>query len=165
MFAESSVSINTFYLKSPPHKCSFVYCRPTILTLTLTSIPDEVTHQATLTQPKVVVTVPECYDVIVNGFKDAKVDAKIVVIDNPNTPVPDGAIRYTELAEKSEADYGLLSKVVRHEDDTAVIPFSSGTTGLPKGVEISHKSMLASLEILGSERVCYPRIATGMLLK
>ncbi|CAG9101518.1 unnamed protein product [Plutella xylostella] len=120
----------------------------------------EVTHQATLTQPKVVVTVPECYDVIVNGFKDAKVNAKIVVIDNPNTPVPDGAIRYTELAEKSEADYGLLSKVVRHEDDTAVIPFSSGTTGLPKGVEISHKSMLASLEILGQERVCYPRIAT-----
>lgn len=31
------------------------------------------------------------------------------------------------------------------DDDVALIPFSSGTTGLPKGVELTHSNLTAQL--------------------
>ena len=31
------------------------------------------------------------------------------------------------------------------EDDVVLIPYSSGTTGLPKGVQLTHKNLVAQL--------------------
>ena len=32
-----------------------------------------------------------------------------------------------------------------YEDDVAILPFSSGTTGLPKGVMLTHKSIVSNI--------------------
>ncbi|XP_050344120.1 uncharacterized protein LOC126769403 [Nymphalis io] len=121
----------------------------------------EISHQVSLTEPKVVITIPECYENVVKGLKMAKREAKIVVIDNPNKAIPDGAIRYTEIAESGEADFDLLDKVEKKNDDVAFIPFSSGTTGLPKGVEISYKNLIAGMEIMSSEENRFPDLTNG----
>ena len=41
------------------------------------------------------------------------------------------------------------------DDDLALVPFSSGTTGLPKGVELTHANLTAQLCQLRYEKVLY----------
>uniref|UniRef100_A0A2A4K1W8 Uncharacterized protein n=1 Tax=Heliothis virescens TaxID=7102 RepID=A0A2A4K1W8_HELVI len=119
----------------------------------------ELAHQVSITEPKVFVTLPECYDTVAKSLNVAKIKAKIILVDNPSKPVPDGVTRYTEVAESGEADYKLLDKIERKGDDVACIPFSSGTTGLPKGVEITYDNMLAGMEIMHQKENCFPNIA------
>ncbi|KAG6459995.1 hypothetical protein O3G_MSEX011714 [Manduca sexta] len=119
----------------------------------------EISHQSSITEPKLIVTIPQCYENVMKGLKSANVNAKVVVIDIPSMPIPDGAIRYSEVAENGEIDQALLDKVEVKEDDVACIPFSSGTTGLPKGVEITYKNLLAGIEIMHTNETSFPRLA------
>lgn len=86
-------------------------------------------------------------------------------MDTPNKPVPSGVIRYSEIAEAGEADYALLDKIEPKLDDVACIPFSSGTTGLPKGVEITYGNLLASIETMHQKETSYPILAHGEFVR
>ncbi|XP_049700069.2 uncharacterized protein LOC110369861 [Helicoverpa armigera] len=119
----------------------------------------ELAHQVSITEPKVFVTLPECYDTVTKSLNAAKIKAKIILVDSPNKPVPDGVSRYTEVAESGEADYKLLDKIERKGNDIACIPFSSGTTGLPKGVEITYDNILAGMEIMSQKENSFPTLA------
>lgn len=43
-------------------------------------------------------------------------------------------------------DVPVLPPVARGDDDTAVLMYTSGTTGAPKGVELTHKNLVANYE-------------------
>lgn len=43
--------------------------------------------------------------------------------------------------------HGATGKPAIDGDDTLIILFSSGTTGLPKGVELTHKNMVIAMDI------------------
>ena len=45
----------------------------------------------------------------------------------------------------AEADEGELPEVEISPEDTVALPFSSGTTGLPKGVVLTHRSLVTSV--------------------
>lgn len=121
----------------------------------------EVSHQVSTTEPKLIVTNPDCYESVVKGLALAKSNAKIVLVDVPGTQTPEGVFRYTEIAEKGEADYKFLDTIEVKLEDTAFIPFSSGTTGLPKGVDITYKNLLAAVEIMQNNNNCFPQLAHG----
>ncbi|XP_018432685.1 4-coumarate--CoA ligase 4-like isoform X2 [Raphanus sativus] len=68
----------------------------------------------------------------------------IVCVDDGNDVVSlaDGCVSFREL---TQADETKLPKPQISPEDTVSIPYSSGTTGLPKGVMITHKGLVTSI--------------------
>ncbi|TXG48706.1 hypothetical protein EZV62_024581 [Acer yangbiense] len=65
-------------------------------------------------------------------------DFTVITIDEP----PENCLHFTLLSEANEND---LPEVSIDPDDPVALPFSSGTTGLPKGVVLTHKSLITSV--------------------
>ncbi|MFS7971271.1 putative acid--thiol ligase [Helianthus anomalus] len=63
---------------------------------------------------------------------------KIVCIDS----APEGCLHFTELVSGDETK---LPEVEISPDDVVALPYSSGTTGLPKGVMLTHKGLVTSV--------------------
>lgn len=59
-----------------------------------------------------------------------------------NENLPLGAINFDELANE-HLDVPETSPI--DSDDLAFLPYSSGTTGLPKGVRLTHNNLVANL--------------------
>ncbi|XP_059062858.1 uncharacterized protein LOC131855594 [Achroia grisella] len=104
----------------------------------------EVQRQLLLSKAKVVVTLPEIAKVIKEAFKIAKIDLPIIVIRTNGDPIPEGTVLFNELSEDVHVDKSCLKKVRRSVNDICFLPYSSGTTGLPKGVELSHRNIIAN---------------------
>ena len=51
----------------------------------------------------------------------------------------DGCLNFEEMTDKTYAEMDIKIDV---DNDIVTLPFSSGTTGLPKGVMLTHKNMV-----------------------
>ncbi|XAR71532.1 Trans-feruloyl-CoA synthase [Bertholletia excelsa] len=65
-------------------------------------------------------------------------DFTLITIDDP----PENCLHFSILSEANESE---LPSVPIDPDDPVALPFSSGTTGLPKGVILTHKSLITSV--------------------
>ncbi|GAV76541.1 AMP-binding domain-containing protein/DUF4009 domain-containing protein, partial [Cephalotus follicularis] len=65
-------------------------------------------------------------------------DFKVITIDDP----PENCLHFTVLSEANEND---TPTATIDPDDPVALPFSSGTTGLPKGVILTQKSLITSV--------------------
>ncbi|EPS59940.1 hypothetical protein M569_14863 [Genlisea aurea] len=96
----------------------------------------EVIKQAAASGAKIVVTMA-CYVEKVKDFAAEK-EIRIVCIDSP----PPGCLHFSEISSAEEDE---LPPVKIHPDDVVALPYSSGTTGLPKGVMLTHKGMVTGV--------------------
>ncbi|KAL3627161.1 TFIIH complex kinase subunit ccl1 [Castilleja foliolosa] len=99
----------------------------------------EIESQAKISRPKLIVT-HACYVGKVNQIAN-RLGAKIVTIDAPPLPSPE----IISLSELTNSDEKSLPAVEIHGSDTAALMFSSGTTGLQKGVMLSHKNIVTCI--------------------
>ncbi|KAJ9539566.1 hypothetical protein OSB04_026072 [Centaurea solstitialis] len=67
-----------------------------------------------------------------NGFP-------VITVDEP----PEKCLHFSVLCKTDENSY--IPSVTIDPDDAVALPFSSGTTGLPKGVILTHKSLITSV--------------------
>lgn len=99
-------------------------------------------NQLILSNPKVIVTSTSSIATIKEGLKLLKKDIPIIVVKADQETLPPGTISFREFAEDNNSDNSILREVNNKPDDVALLPYSSGTTGLPKGVELTNNSVI-----------------------
>ncbi|XP_010466355.1 PREDICTED: 4-coumarate--CoA ligase 4-like [Camelina sativa] len=103
----------------------------------------EIAKQAKASAAKMIIT-KKCY---VEKLTDLKNDGVMIVCvddgdDDVVSSTDDGCVSFTELTQADEKE---LPKPEISPEDTVALPYSSGTTGLPKGVMITHKGLVTSI--------------------
>ena len=64
----------------------------------------------------------------------------LIVLDAPGEELPEHTSEFAELMEQASATY---ETVPTHDTDVALLHFTSGTTGTPKGVTLPHAAVIA----------------------
>nr|WPM83303.1 4-coumarate:coA ligase 1b [Euphorbia maculata] len=95
--------------------------------------PAEIAKQAKASNTKLIITQSAYADKV----KDLE-NVKVVCVDS----APDGCFPFSDLHNSDESE---LPSVDHAPDDVVALPYSSGTTGLPKGVMLTHKGLVTSV--------------------
>ncbi|KAK7308882.1 hypothetical protein RJT34_05193 [Clitoria ternatea] len=99
----------------------------------------EILKQFTVCKAKLIITQAMYVDKLRN-HKEARIgeDFKVITVDEP----PENCLHFSVISEGNENE---VPEVEIQPDDAVALPFSSGTTGLPKGVILTHKSLTTSV--------------------
>ncbi|KAM3762436.1 hypothetical protein ACB098_01G345700 [Castanea mollissima] len=99
--------------------------------------PAEVAKQAKAANTKLIITQGLYVEKVKDFAKEN--DIKVMCIDE--SP----AEGYLHFAELTQADENEIPAVKINPDDVVALPYSSGTTGLPKGVMLTHRGLVTSV--------------------
>jgi acyl-CoA synthetase (AMP-forming)/AMP-acid ligase II len=105
----------------------------TVTTLNPTYGPEEVAHQLDDAGARLIVTIPEVLPTVLasgHAFDEVFVFGEAA-----------GATPFAHLLESTPVGQAEVDP-----DDVAVLPYSSGTTGLSKGVMLTHRNLVANVE-------------------
>ncbi|KAL6008215.1 4-coumarate--CoA ligase 3 [Asimina triloba] len=106
--------------------------------------PAEIFKQFSSSSPKLVVTMSSYVDKLRGDFGSGEKfpsigeELTVITVDDP----PENCVHFSVLSDANEQD---VPSVSIDPDDAVALPFSSGTTGLPKGVVLTHKSLTSSV--------------------
>ncbi|XP_060559847.1 uncharacterized protein LOC132719909 [Ruditapes philippinarum] len=123
-----------------------VFCSVTSLGAALTIAnsqltPGEILQQVKDTNSHLLFTTEDCAEKALQVQKSSNNQIKNVIVFGSST----NCISFEDLKKEGpEVDL----PVIEPESDVALIPFSSGTTGLPKGVQLTHRNIVAELAAL-----------------
>ncbi|CAN1223417.1 4-coumarate:CoA ligase 1 [Linum perenne] len=101
--------------------------------------PSEISKQVKASGAKLVITQSAFADKVKDLADSPDASIKVVCVDS--APF-DWCLHFSVLAEADEAD---APDVEINSDDVVALPYSSGTTGLPKGVMLTHKGLVTSV--------------------
>lgn len=108
-------------------------------------IPEEIARQLENSKTTVIVTLPSLVE-LVNSAKKliesrTKEEFKFTLITLKDSSTTNSS--FEEMIDKRFDEYKLDVQI--RGDDVAVLPYSSGTTGFPKGVQLTHSNLVHNL--------------------
>ncbi|XP_010541781.1 PREDICTED: 4-coumarate--CoA ligase 1-like [Tarenaya hassleriana] len=101
----------------------------------------EIAKQAKASAAKLIIT-QICHADKVMELKSDNLSIMFTDKETDNNPLPEGCHRFAELAHADESE---LPRPEISPEDVVALPYSSGTTGLPKGVMLTHKGLVTSV--------------------
>ncbi|XP_058812705.1 luciferin 4-monooxygenase-like [Topomyia yanbarensis] len=106
----------------------------------------ELEHAINLSKPKVVFVSANVLAKIAGTFRKLKLAARMVVLgEASNIANFPEAISFSKLLEETNPPSNFMPEPVDVKSQVAVIVLSSGTTGLPKGVELTHLNIMTTV--------------------
>ncbi|XP_068628846.1 uncharacterized protein [Battus philenor] len=106
----------------------------------------EIHRQLLMSNSKIIVATSGLVNIVKEALKLAKLNIPVIIVKNNGEVTPEGVVAFNELAEDVHVDISCLKEVRRGVNDVCFLPYSSGTTGLPKGVMLSNKNLIANCE-------------------
>lgn len=100
----------------------------------------EIAKQVAGARPKLIIT-QSAFAEKLNAIASAH-NLQIMTVDHPLSSL---TTAYLHISQLTEADDINCPEEEIHPDDVVALPYSSGTTGLPKGVMLTHKSLITSI--------------------
>ncbi|KAJ8719773.1 hypothetical protein PYW08_011948 [Mythimna loreyi] len=110
----------------------------------------EIERQILLSDTSLIITNEDLVPKVKEALTLAKKEFPIISLNITQSPT-EGTISYKELVEDNHANLSVLNEVNRSYNDIALLPFSSGTTGLPKGVQLTNRNIVSNCEQQNTE--------------
>ncbi|KAJ5989741.1 hypothetical protein N7522_009948 [Penicillium canescens] len=111
--------------------------------------PHELVHHIKASQSKILISEPEILDSLLSAAKQTDIPGENVwVFDNRGQSIPHGMRSWKRLLEVGDEDWVRFNTLKTSQETTAARLFSSGTTGLPKAVTITHHNLIAQHELV-----------------
>ena len=108
----------------------------------------ETTHQLSDAGARFLVTVPHCLEKATSAARTANVE-EVFFFENAGGATGNGggleAGKATPFSSLLESDGDFPKVAINPREDLVALPYSSGTTGLPKGVMLTHYNLVANL--------------------
>lgn len=112
----------------------------------------EITHQANDSKAKLVITAPEYLETVCS----AKLGVPIICTGELQQ---DGIHSFNQMTNNKRST--VTPKAEQRLKDLALLPYSSGTTGLPKGVKLNHRNLVANILQFSHPDINFIKEASG----
>lgn len=112
----------------------------TLTTLNPLYTSEEIRTQLLASHARALFTVPALLEKARDAVQGTKVDTLCVIGLDADT---DGVVAFSTLVNGAEEGE---PEAVDPHNDVVALPYSSGTTGLPKGVMLTHRNLVANME-------------------
>ncbi|OKL61423.1 hypothetical protein UA08_03148 [Talaromyces atroroseus] len=108
----------------------------------------EIAHHIKASKTKYVISEPEILDPVIITAKENNIPRQNIWIFDPiGQPIPPGWRSWRELLNFGEDDWIRFNDIDTSRKTTAARLFSSGTTGLPKGANITHCNFISQQQL------------------